>query len=155
MPESAEFTDLGAEEARLEREAPGYLTRVRHATARLGQRAAGPTDTQAALVAVEELAQIDVDVPTGSRYTGARRLKTAVKQLVGWYLRYVGDQISSFGQAVAHLGELLVQRTEQIEIRTTRLEDRSTRLETGLADLADRLQALEQHRADRSSPPRR
>jgi hypothetical protein len=133
------LADVGAEEARLESVAPGYLPKVRAAAARLGQRASGATDLSAALAAVEELADIDVEVPTESRYPAARRLKAGIKQLVKWYLRYIGGQVSAFGQAVAHLGQLMVQRTEQ-------LEERTGSLERDLAALADRVARLERDR---------
>lgn len=131
--------DWSADEARLEGAAPGYLAQVRASAARIGQRGGETTDAKAALEALEELAVVDLDVPTASRYPAARRLKAVVKQLVGWYLRYVGDQVSSFGQAVSHFGTLLEQRTEN-------LEKRSERLEGELGDLAARVERLERSR---------
>lgn len=131
------MTDLHAEEARLESLEPGYLSKVRAAAARLGQRASAATDIGAALVAVEELAQIDIEVPTDSRYPAARRLKAGIKQTVKWYVRYTSVQVTAFGQAVAHLGTLIVQRTDQLEARTAGLERE-------VEALAERINRLDQ-----------
>jgi hypothetical protein len=134
-PEPSYPIDLAAEEIRLESVAPGYLLRVRAATDRLSQRASAV----AALAAVEELSEIDLDAPTTSRYALVQRVKAGVKKLVWWYLRYIGEQTAAFGQAVTHLGQLILDRTE-------RQEDRTAQLERKVAALGERVRTLEQDR---------
>lgn len=122
--------------------APGYLGNVREAASRLGVRDTS-TDTRAAVVAVEELSLIDLDVPTGSRIPVARYAKRAIKKLVSWYLGYFGRQITAFGQAVANLGLMLVDRTERIEGEGKALASR-------VDQLAARVEALERGGAART-----
>ena len=127
---------LQAAETRLAELAPGYLGTVRSAAGRLGVRDTS-TDTRAAVVAIEELSVIDLDVPTGSRIPSARYAKRAIKKLVAWYLGYFGRQITAFGQAVANLGSMLVDRTD-------RLEGDGKALAGRVDQLAARVEALEQ-----------
>jgi hypothetical protein len=127
---------LAAEEARLAVIAPGYLARAREVVRRLAIRDDEDTDARAALSAIGYLSVIDLDAPTASRIPLARLVKTTVKRLVAWYLRYFGRQLTAFGQAVANLGGILVDRTE-------RLEEETTSLKGELADLAQRVDHLE------------
>ena len=122
--------------AQLEDLAPGYLAHVRSAAARLAVSDREPSDIRAALLYVGDTATIDVDIPTASRRPEARYLKSAIKRLIGWYLRYVGQQVTAFGQAVTHLGTTVADRTEAVEARTADLESR-------VADLAGRVDRLE------------
>src|ERR1700677_1613725 len=87
---------LAAAEARLAITAPGFLERVREAAHRLAVRDTDRTDVQATLSAIDDLASIDLEVPTISRIPLARLVKKAVKELVGWYLRYFGRQLTAF-----------------------------------------------------------
>jgi hypothetical protein len=126
---------LIAAEERLSAVAPGYLFRTRQAARRLGVSDVAGTDARAALAAVDELAVIDLDVPTRSQMRVGRMVKVAVKRLVGWYLGYFGRQVSSLGQAVSHLGAILVDRTEQLEKGTSDLEAEVARLSERVARL--------------------
>jgi hypothetical protein len=91
------------------------LERIRAATARMGTRDADQDDARAALATLEGLVEIDLDVPTGSRRRSTGLLKGAIKRLIGWYLRYVGHQVTLVGQAVVRLGTVLTDRTETLE----------------------------------------
>jgi hypothetical protein len=124
-------------EATAERIAPGYVARVRAAAARLAVGAPRGGDLEALLADVQETASIDVDVPTLSRRTSVRGVKTGVKALTGWYLRYVGQQVTAFGNAVVSFGTAIVERTGELEAaqaaslqRLQALEARVQRLET-------------------------
>jgi hypothetical protein len=128
---------LAAAETQLATIAPGYLDRVRDAANRLAPRHLDGSDAYAAVVTVEDLALIDLDVPTGSRLPLGSLLKKAIKRLVGWYLSYLGRQLSGFGQGVAHLGWILVDRTD-------RLEGVAASLQENVAALAERVAELEQ-----------
>jgi hypothetical protein len=106
---------LAAAEARLGTIAPGYLDRVRHIVELLSVRDVDGTDARAALVAVDDLAAIDLDAPTGSRLPAVPFVKRVIKRLIAWYLFYFGRQLLAFGQAVTHLGGILIDRTERVE----------------------------------------
>ncbi len=111
---------------RLEREAPGYLDRVRRSTDRLGLRPGEPGAGPAA--AVRRAAMIDVEPPaSGSPPVGA--LKRVVSRLLGWYLRYLGNQVTVLGRAMADLGDALVERTDDLRGDVDRLAERVDRLE--------------------------
>ena len=127
-----------AAEVRLATLAPGFLDRVREAAGRLGLHDLDTTDARAALLAVEDLAVIDLDVPTASRLPLVPIVKKAVKRLVGWYLFYFGRQISAFGQAVTHLGGILIDRTDRLEATTGALQADVTRLSDRVTVLEDR-----------------
>ncbi|HLF41131.1 MAG TPA: hypothetical protein VI854_06605, partial [Acidimicrobiia bacterium] len=46
----------------------------------------------------------------------ARRLvKYTVRRLVGWYVRFLGQQVSAIGQASSRLGLAVAGRVEQLE----------------------------------------
>jgi hypothetical protein len=133
---------LAVAEARLATIAPGYLDRVRQIVDRLSVRDVDATDARAALVAVDDLAAIDLDAPTGSRLPVVPLVKKAIKRLVAWYLFYFGRQLLAFGQAVTHLGGILVDRTE-------RVEGVAAKLEVEVAQLTARVEQLER---DGSAP---
>jgi hypothetical protein len=91
------------------------LDRIRTATARLAAREIDPSDPRAALALAENQVDIDLEVPTASRLWGVAFVKRAIKRLVGWYLRYVGHQVTMAGRAMVRLGEALVDRTEALD----------------------------------------
>lgn len=125
-----------ADAERLEAVAPGYLERVRAAVARLARRDVAAERSRVALAELRELVDVDVDVPTRSRRRAAGALKAAVKLLVGWYLRYLGDQVTAIGRATVALGEALVDRSERTAARTAALGEE-------LQDLRARIERLE------------
>jgi hypothetical protein len=114
-----------------------YLARIRRATARLGPYNVAPDDLRGALLAVEDHARIDLNVPTSSSRKTAAMSKVAVKRLIGWYLRYVGDQTTLLGHAMVRLGSGLVEHTE-------RLEETTGTLAADVAALSARVDRLEQ-----------
>ncbi|MCY3850965.1 MAG: hypothetical protein OXF75_09225 [Acidimicrobiaceae bacterium] len=64
---------------------------------------------------VDDLSLIDVDAPDGAR-RGVRQVKSAVRRLTRWYLRYLADQVNAFN----HFLVGFLRSTEQ---RLARLED--------------------------------
>ena len=118
---------------------PGYLDTVRGAAARLGSRAVTPRNAEEAIAAVEALAEIDVDPPTLGQRRAAVAAKKAVKPLVAWYFRYVGQQLTALGEAVALLGRMLNERVDA-------LDERNARLVEDLSALTERVQQIEQGR---------
>jgi hypothetical protein len=123
-------------EAALEARSPGYLADVRASADRLGLADLDGTDAGAALIAVEDLALIDLDVPTFSNQRLGRYAKRTIKRLIAWYLGYVGRQVTALGYAVAHLGTVLVGRTAQ-------LEGKLDTVSAEVSDLTRRVDALE------------
>lgn len=115
------YPPAGGIAERLERTAPGYLERIRRATAALAVRQGADGDARAALADVEDAATVDIDAPTASARPAGRVAKDMTKRLVGWYVGYVGRQVSVLGHATARLGALLLERTEALEAATDRL----------------------------------
>lgn len=131
---------LAAAEARLAEMAPGYLDLVRVEAERLSIPDPEIDDVRAALDAVDEFSEIDLDVPTASRFPPTRMLKAAIKRLIAWYLNYVGRQITTLGEAMANLGAILVddsdvlrRDTRELQTQVAALTERVSRLETGQA----------------------
>jgi hypothetical protein len=146
---------LEAAAGRLASAAPGYLEQVRAAARHLGIRDDETTEAGAALTAVEELAIIDLEVPTASHVPAGHLVKRAIKKAIAWYLLFVGRQVSALGFAMAHLGTVLLGRIENVERSAVALE-------ADLARLAERVDRLEQSEfpgepepPDRSGPPGR
>ncbi len=124
--------------ARLDAGATAYLAQVRQAAERLAHRSLDPADVRGALEELEALAAIDTDVPVLSRHPGVRYVKGGVKQLGGWYLRYVAQQVTAFGAATAAFGEAIAMRadalgdaTADLAARVSVLEARLDALQTG------------------------
>lgn len=72
-------------------------------------------DLASALEAAERMAFVDVEVPTGSRLPGVAVVKRTLKKLVGWYLRYLAQQVSAFASTVVTALRLLGRRVEALE----------------------------------------
>jgi hypothetical protein len=110
-----------AQERRLNTVAPGFLDQVRAAAHRIANMSTDASDARAVLTSIEELAILDLDVPTASRWPLVPLAKRAVKRVIAWYLGYFGRQITALGQAVSDLGGLLLDRTERLETATNDL----------------------------------
>jgi len=139
------------EESQLTSADAGYLNQVRGEVARLRRRSNGngnilgephqldvaDGDTVIDIVAdLDDMAVIDADVPTISRRRAGRLVKRLVKSLIGWYLRYLAQQVTVLGQTTARLGSALA-------LRADRIEDATTGLGEDLARLRDRVDRLE------------
>jgi hypothetical protein len=120
---------IAAAEDRLARTAPGYLDRVRQAASELAVTDPEADDARAAMEAVDHFADLDVDVPTASRFPLVGLLKRAIKRLIGWYLGYFGRQLTTFALAVTNLADILVERDEERSRELARLSERIERLE--------------------------
>lgn len=93
-------------------------------------------DVRGALRQLEACVDIDVDVPTASQRRSVATVKGTVKRLVGWYLHFVGEQVSAFGYATVALGRTMAERVEHIEVGAE-----AVRSEVG--ELRDRVERLE------------
>lgn len=146
LPEAhrAQFDEISAAASLRERAAdfPGaYVARVRTAAAAMSLRAtAGDDGLRSAAFALEAGSRIDVDVPLGGASRSRRLVKAAVKRTVGWYLRFVGDQVSGLGQSAARLGLAVADRVERLDADQAALR---AELEAEIARLRARVDELE------------
>jgi hypothetical protein len=106
-----------------------YLERIRQATRRLSYREVAPEDPRAALQVLRDVTHFDVEVPTASNRREVEVLKTGVKRLLAWYMRYLGVQLNNFAAATTRLGEMVVERGEKLEAGAGELEARLGALE--------------------------
>jgi hypothetical protein len=119
-------------------EALVYIEKVRQVTRRLSAREPAPEDLGGAVEAVRNLATFDVEVPVTSRRRELELVKTGVKRLSVWYMRYLAEQLNAFGKSVTDLGDALAKRTEaltsvtdDLAVRLGAVEERLKRLEPG------------------------
>jgi hypothetical protein len=113
-----------------------YIEKVRQTTKRLSAREAAPEDLSGAVQAVRDVATFDVEVPVASRRRDLELVKTGVKRLSVWYMRYLAEQLNAFGKSVSDLGDALVKRTDalasvsdDLAVRLGAVEERLKRLE--------------------------
>jgi hypothetical protein len=126
-----------------------YLEKVRLATKRLAYRAPAPDDLVGALQSLRDVSQFDIDAPTVANRREVELLKSGVKRLLAWYMRYLAVQLNNFSAATARVGEVLAGRVE-------RLENGAGELEARVGALEERVRRLEGARtASRSSAPAR
>ena len=118
----------------LEADDLAYVEKVRRATRRLGDRIG--EDIQGALQDLRHAAHFDVEPPIVSARREVALVKSGVKRLSSWYMRYLSAQLDAFAATLVRLGETLSARTD-------RLEERSDQLEGGLEALAKRVARLE------------
>ena len=112
-----------------------YLERVRLATRRLSSPDLPAGDVRAAIGATADAAAFNVDAPTASARPEGRLAKQAVKRAVGWYMRYLSEQLGDFGRAVLRTAEALADRVELLEGRAHQSEAYMAAVERRLADL--------------------
>jgi hypothetical protein len=113
-----------------------YIEKVRQTTKRLSARERDPEDLSGAVQAVRDVATFDVEVPVVSRRRELELVKTGVKRLSVWYMRYLAEQLNAFGKSVSDLGESLTKRTDDLAsvsddltVRIGAVEERLKRLE--------------------------
>ena len=92
-----------------------YLARVRVAAARLEVTEDDQDDVRSAALRLEQQAVIDVEAPVASRTLLQRLVKQVVRRLVGWYVRFLGQQVGILGQAAARLGFVVAERLDRME----------------------------------------
>lgn len=128
-----------------------YLERVRQAANRLAYRAPAPDDLEDALQVLQDVSHLDIEVPTASNRREVEMLKSGVKRLLAWYMRYLAVEFNNFSAATTRLGEVLAGRSEKLEkgseelaVRLGALEERVRRLENGTRRSPARKGASEQ-----------
>ena len=118
-------------------EALVYIEKVRQTTRRMSAREPAPDDLGGAVQAVRNVASFDVEVPVTSRRHELELVKTGVKRLSLFYMRYLAEQLNAFGKSVSDLGDALAKRTEalasvsdDLAVRVGAVEERLKRLES-------------------------
>lgn len=110
---------------------------MRRASDELGLGGTGLADLWAVLADLRAVAQVNVAVPTASRWRLGHVVKAVIRRLVGWYMHYLGAQVNDLGDAMIRFGETMVDKSVELEHRTRRHE-------ADLTSLAGRVQRLEE-----------
>ena len=149
MPSPAGVVDEVVAEARSRQAAPDFphetVARIRVATGWLAAAEGASDDVRFAALALQRQAGVDLEAPVGARSWPQRLVKRLVRRLLGWYVRFLSQQISALGQAAARLGLAVAQRSEALQAQVA--GDRAA-VEGRLDDLAARLDRLEAQRPD-------
>lgn len=72
-------------------------------------------DAHSLLEAADRTSFIDTDPPTGSRIPPVAILKKVQRKLLGWWFRFVSQQVTAFSGTVVSLLKVLVRRIEALE----------------------------------------
>jgi hypothetical protein len=129
----------------------GYVDEVRAAT---GWLAADPDgadggsvqpDVRRAALILDRQAAVNLEPPMTAADLPRRLLKKLVRRLVGWYVRFLGQQVAALGHASSRLGLAIAARIERIEADEM-AEHAALRAE--IAGLAERVAALEARLGD-------
>jgi hypothetical protein len=119
---------------------PGFpreaVERIRAATAWLGVTESADDDLRHAALVLSRQAGVDLAPPTVSSTRARRLVKRLVSRVLGWYFRFLADQLAALGQGMARLGLAAARRVERIEA-----DQAATRAE--LESLRARLARLE------------
>ena len=128
---------------------PGFprdtVARIRVATGWLSAAQPESDDVRFAALLLQRQAGVDLEPPLGARAWPQRLVKQVVRRLVGWYVRFLAQQISALGQSTARLGLAVAQRSEALQARADadraavdgRLDELSARLARLEAQLPD------------------
>jgi hypothetical protein len=114
-------------------EALVYIETVRRAAKRFADQ--GSDDVRSALEAVRGTSHFNVEAPTSSARREVELMKTGVKRMSAWYLRYLSVQVDAFAAALVGLADALAVRTERLESGTDELIVRLAAVEDRLDDL--------------------
>jgi hypothetical protein len=121
------------------------IERIRAATGWLGVSGSPEDDVRHASLVLSRQAAVDLAPPTAGSSPARRLIKRVVNRALGWYFRFLADQLAAIGKAVARLGQATALRVERLEA-----EQAATRAE--LESLRGRLARLEG--ASEQEPPR-
>jgi hypothetical protein len=136
MPNSSGAAAPAANVPDLSPEAFVYVEKVRQTTRRLSVREPATEDLGGAVQSVRDVASFDVEVPVASARREVQLVKTGMKRLSVWYMRYLAAQLNAFGSSVVNLGDALTKRTDalasasdDLSVRLGAVEERLKRLE--------------------------
>jgi hypothetical protein len=116
-----------------------YVRSVRSAAGALGVSGAGDDPVRQAALLLEYQAVVDVEAPVRAGPRSRRLVKTVVKKLVGWYVRFLADQVGVLGRTAARLGMAVAERLERLDADQAALraevDGELARLRARVADL--------------------
>ena len=118
-----------------------FVAQARAAASRLSAVEVAPDDIRATLLLLEQRVDIDPVVPVASSRQPVWVVKTLLRKLMLWYMRYLADQVTVAGQAVTRFGAAVAARVEQLEAQS---EADRRRHDQSIADLDARVRRLEQ-----------
>lgn len=118
-----------------------YLAKVRQAMRRLGSQEPEPENIRQAVQSVRDLSSFDVEVPTASRRREFEMVKSGIKRLSVWYMRYLAGQLNAFAASVSRMGDAMAARVERVEATTDEVLARVGAAEERLARLEAAAQA--------------
>lgn len=149
-PGTSAVVDEVVAEARALEARPGFphetVARIRVATGWLSAADPASDDVRFAAMLLHRQAGVGLEPPLAARAWPQRLVKRAVHRLVGWYIRFLAQQISALGQAAARLGLAVAQRSEALQAQAA--ADRAE-VDHRLAELSARLARLEAQTPDR------
>jgi hypothetical protein len=122
---------LQAEAARMEAQAPGYLTRVRRSAAALARPASERDRVARAIALTVEAAQVTPNVPLASNRRAGRLMKRVVAAVTRFYFLSLTAQVVEFAESSAWMGQALLDYTASLEAEVADLKERVRCLEQG------------------------
>lgn len=131
----------------------GYVDEVRAAVGWLAadpegaEAGSGRPDVRRAALILDRQAAVNLEPPMAARDLPRRLLKQLVRRVVGWYVRFLGQQVAALGQASSRLGLAVASRIEQLEAGQA-AEHAALRAE--VASLSERVARLESQLGGRS-----
>ena len=111
--------------------------------ARFAPAAVSGDDLTGLIEAADRTSFVDPDPPTGSRIPPAAFLKKVERKLLGWYFRYLSQQVTAFGGSVVQVLRQVAKRLEAVERATPGVDPatieaaRTAATPADVADLAD------------------
>jgi hypothetical protein len=117
-----------------------YVRRVRTAAGALAVSGAGDDPVRQAALLLEYQAVVDVVAHVRAGPRSRRLVKTVVKKLVGWYVRFLADQVGVLGRTAARLGTAVAERLERLDAEQAALR---AEVDAELARLRARVAELE------------
>jgi hypothetical protein len=130
-PPTIDFARITAEineEVRRRRAAgdfpPGLERELDSLFARYAPAATGG-DFEEVLEQAERGSFVHADVPTGSSQRGVGVVKRVLRSLVGWYVRFLAQQVTAFAGAITRAVRLLGRRVDALETVTVRAVERT------------------------------
>jgi hypothetical protein len=117
-----------------------YVRRVRTAAGAMAVSDAGDDPVRQAALLLEYQAVVDVEAPVRAGPRSRRLIKTVVKKLVGWYVRFLADQVGVLGRTAARLGMAVADRLERLDAEQAAMR---AEVDAELARLRARVAELE------------
>ncbi|MGH9036906.1 MAG: hypothetical protein ACRD0O_14175, partial [Acidimicrobiia bacterium] len=88
-----------------------------------------------AALLLEAQSAIDTNVPVAGASRSRRLVKAGAKRLVGWYVRYLGDQVAGLGRSAARQGLAVADRMEHLDAEAARSRAELEALRARVAEL--------------------